>query len=581
MSYSRTSKRQLIISKIPVVKWLVALTLLGSFLVSQGCQQLQTYLEQAPESDPSISTAETLNPADSSANQTNEQAELSIAKDSTAASAANTLELPTNTSSLKAENSENEAPKPITNLWDRVRSGFSLDLTVDNPRITSQLNWYKRHQDYLDRVTDRSSRYLHFIVEETEKRNMPLELALLPIVESAFDPFAYSHGRAAGMWQFIPSTGRIYGMKQTWWYDGRRDIYASTHGALDYLNNLQKQFKGDWLLALAAYNSGSGTVKRAIRRNKKVGKNTDFWSLKLPRETRAYVPKLIAIAKLVADPQKYNVSFKPLKNESVFAAVDTGTQLDLAQAADMAGISIETLYLFNPGFNRWATDPKGPHRLLLPNENVAQFNQALTQLPPEERLTWSRYKIKKGDTVSTIAKRHSITPSLLRSINNIKKNRIRAGDTLLIPTSSKGNTYYSLSANERLKNSQASYNKRTSAQKITYTVQAGDSFWEIAKKYKVGVRKLAKWNGMAPTDPLRVGKKLVIWSKAVGQAATDRSIVRKVNYKVRNGDSFARIANKFNVSINQIKRWNNRLAKLKYLQPGQQVTLFVDITKTR
>lgn len=474
-------------------------------------------------------------------------------------------------------------PPPIANLWDRLRKGFKLDLTIDNRRTTSQLQWYRKHQSYLDRVTDRASRYLHFIVEEAEKRNMPLELALLPVVESAFDPFAYSHGRAAGMWQFIPSTGRIYGLKQTWWYDGRRDIYASTHGALDYLDYLQKRFDGDWLLALAAYNSGSGTVKKAIARNRKLGKKTDYWSLKLPKETSAYVPKLLAIAKLVNTPQAYNVTLNKINNKPVFQSVDTSSQIDLAQAAQMAGISIEELYLYNPGFNRWATDPKGPHRLLLPLATVDRFNQELTLLPKEQRLTWSRYNIRKGDTVSTIAKRFNITPSLLSSINNIRKNRIKAGDTLLIPKSSQGNSYYSLSAAQRLKASQSRYNKKTSASKITYTVQPGDSFWEIASKYKIGVRTLAKWNGMAPTDTLRAGQKIVIWSKstATHKSPTSRSVVRKVNYKVRNGDSFARIAGKFNVTINQIKKWNNRLAKLKYLQPGQQVTLFVDITNAR
>ncbi len=183
-------------------------------------------------------------------------------------------------------------------IWQRIIASYQLDTNIDNPRIEAQLNWYKSHQAYMDRVAERGVRYLHFIAEQIEARNVPGELALLPIVESAFDPFAYSHGRASGVWQFIPSTGRDFGLQQDWWHDGRRDIRAATEAALMYLDALQREFNGDWLLALAAYNSGAGTVRKAMRKNRARGRATDFWSLDLPKETRDYVPKLIALARL-------------------------------------------------------------------------------------------------------------------------------------------------------------------------------------------------------------------------------------------------------------------------------------------
>ncbi|WP_250658334.1 LysM peptidoglycan-binding domain-containing protein [Alkalimarinus coralli] len=468
-------------------------------------------------------------------------------------------------------------------LWLRMRSGFKLDLDLNNPRIEMQLNWYKKHQRYIDRTTARSSRYLHYIVQETEKRGMPLELALLPVVESAFDPFAYSHGRASGIWQFIPGTGKAFGLKQDWWYDGRRDIVASTDAALTYLQALANRFDGDWLLALAAYNSGGGTVSKAIRYNKKRGRKTDYWSLKLPRETRAYVPKLLAISKLIKEPEKYGITLKPLPNEAYFDIVKVGSQIDLAQAAKMANISVEELYLLNPGFNRWATSPIGPHRLLIPIANTEQFKTALASIPANQRLSWQRYSVKSGDSLIRIAKKYNTTPSVIKQANNLRSNLIRQGQKLLIPVAAKGNAYYSFSSDNRIQKKQNAVPRGKSRSKLEYTVRAGDTLWDISRKYKVGVRSLAKWNSMAPTDPLKPGKKLVIWTKAApatvarGFSPPGRKNIRKIGYKVRRGDSLARIAGKFNVTVKQIVTWNNIDPK-KYLKPGQRLKLHIDVT---
>lgn len=473
-------------------------------------------------------------------------------------------------------------PIPLVDLWERTRRGFTLDLSDQNPRIKAQRNWYAKHQKYIDRVAKRASRYYYHVVSEVEARGMPMELALLPIVESAYDPFAYSHGRASGMWQFIPGTGKRYGLAQNWWYDGRRDIVASTDAALNYLDYLQKRFDGDWLLALAAYNSGEGNVSKAIRYNRKRNKPTDFWSLKLPKETRAYVPKLIALAQLVEQPDQYGIKLPPISNRPYFAQIETNSQIDLAQAAELAEIPLEELYRLNPGYNQWATAPDGPHQLNIPVAKSQLFRDNLAQLPPEKRISWIRYKIKSGDSLSTIAYKHRTTAKALRQVNKLSSNRIRAGRVLFIPVASKSSEHYALSASQRLIAKQAGPGKSGKIKSI-HRVKSGDSFWKISRRYGVGMRQLAAWNGLGTTDKLRVGQKLVVWTKPQLMAtnaspAADRQIIRQIGYRVRNGDSLARIAQKFNVRISEIEAWNG-ISRSKYLQPGQSLKLYVDITR--
>lgn len=485
----------------------------------------------------------------------------------------------------------NTKPKVSTNLLDRVRKHFKLDLALENRRITNQLNWYVRNPNYLDRTFKRSARYMHYIVEEILKRDLPMELALLPFVESAYDPFAYSHGRASGLWQFIPGTGKMYGLHQNWWYDGRRDVPASTKAALDYLSYLNKRFDGDWLHALAAYNSGPGRVSKAIRKNKKLGKKTDFWSLKLPKETKAYVPKLLALSKLVLNPEKHKSVLPPILDQAYFKIVNTGAQIDLAQAASLADLDINEIYKLNPGFNQWASAPLGPHRLLVPVDKAEDFTIKLKTLPPKKRLNWNRYSVRNGDSLSVIAKKFNTTPTLIKQVNHLKSNMVRVKQKLLIPIASKGKSYYDLSQPNRLSSKQSNLKGSKGSTKLYHTVKAGDTIWDLSLAHKVGVRSLSKWNGMAPTDVLRPGKKLLIWSKAKQNSvispaieltapfAKKREMIKRIGYRVRKGDSLAKIANKFSVSINNLIVWN-KLNKKKYLQPGQKLTIYVDLTNS-
>ena len=483
------------------------------------------------------------------------------------------------------------AEPPSFSIWPRVRAGFQLPDDIEHPSLQSELDWFGRNSSYMHRVMLRADPFIYYILEETEKRNLPTELVLLPIVESAYQPFAYSHGRASGLWQFIPSTGRLYGLKQNWWYDGRRDIYASTQAALDYLVNLNKLFKGDWLLALAAYNSGSGTVQRAIKRNKKLNKPTDFWHLKLPKETRAYVPKMLALKEIITNPTEYSVSLRCISNAPGFIQVQTKQQIDLALAAELAEIDLDTLYNFNPAFNRWATDPDGPHSLLLPASAAAIFNSNYAALPADQHLRWERHKIKEGETLGHIAQQYKTSVKHLKKVNNLRSNNIRAGKYLMIPVASQDKSSYTLSSTQRLKSTQ-SKKRGGDSTRINHTVQPGESFWEISRKYDVDMHKLAKWNGMAIRDPLKQGQKLVVWSKSTNNssktASTSRkhgpvnshnpnSTIKSINYTVRNGDSLSRIASRYNVEVKDLHRWNT--IKGKYIQPGQRLKLYIDVTE--
>lgn len=470
-------------------------------------------------------------------------------------------------------------------VWLRIRAQLTID-TPENNRIKAQRDWYANHPSYMQRVSERASPYLFHIVERLEQTRLPLELALLPIVESAFDPFAYSHGRASGMWQFIPGTGKKFGLAQNWWYDGRRDVYWSTEAAIQYLTHLHQRFNGDWLHALAAYNSGEGNVSKAIAKNLKKAKPTDFWSLDLPQETRDYVPKLLALSDMLKKHDQNPQLWSKIDNLPVFDQVETKTQIDLTLIADLAELSMSDFYQLNPSYNQWATPPQGPHSILLPVEKIDTFKRNLKQIPENQRISFKKYTIKKGDSLLTIAKKFSTRVELLRETNEISGNSIIAGQSLLIPVASEARDKYSKSSQQRLLAAQnrPAQNKDQDGQKLTIEVESGDSMWDLSRKYRVDIRSLAKWNNMAPSDPIRVGQKLVVWQTAqadikIAAATSPAHQTKKIHYRVRNGDSLAKIADKFKVSLASIKQWNQNSSKKKYLQPGESVMLYVDITK--
>lgn len=465
------------------------------------------------------------------------------------------------------------APKVLTpqeqdDVWQRIAMQLQLPIP-DDKTVDYYRTWYIKHPGHLEIVAKRAEPFLYLITEKIEQRNLPLELALLPIVESSFDAFAYSHGSAAGLWQFVPGTGKMYGLEQNFWYDGRRDVDAATDAALDYLTYLSNRFNGDWYNAIAAYNSGGGRVSSAIRKNTNLGKPTDFFSLDLPKETSGYVPKLLALADIIANQERYGVSLRAIANKPVLKLVDPEEQLDLAIAANYAGISVKELQSYNPAYNQWATAPDGPFQLLLPIDTVARFQQNVEE-NRGKGMKLVRYKVKSGDTLSVIATKHSTTTKVIQTANNLSGTSIRVGQYLMIPTSVKDEQAYALSASNRLAKTQSLARGKY---KLTHTVRSGDSLWTIARANNVSHQALAKWNGMGPRDTLRVGQKLVIWKDS-----TDGAIIRTVFYQVRNGDTLSDIAARFSVKTHDIVKWND-LANQKYLKPGQKLKLYVDVTK--
>ena len=457
------------------------------------------------------------------------------------------------------------SPAEYPDLFARMRAGFKLDDGGDRRAIDQQLRWYANNPDYLQRAFGRADLYLYHIVTELEARGMPLELALLPVVESAFEPYAYSRARATGLWQFIPGTGSRYGLRQDWWYDGRRDIVESTRAALDYLQSLHDEFNGDWLLAIAAYNCGELIVERSVAMNRAAGRPIDFWDLWLPKETRAYVPKLLAMGRLVQDPHAYGLEITPVANQPYFARVATGGQISLKVAAQIAGITPDELYELNPAFHRWATDPVGPYYLLLPVDAVDVFTQNLAQLSSEQLLGVTQYTVKHGDSVASVAEHFHTTANVLRELNDLPEGRLTVGDDLRVPADAE------LPAKVVLAAARVDGKVRGRRPHVLI-VRHGDTLYSIARRNRMDVDTLAAMNGMQPGDSLRAGQRIQVAS-AGGSSRHSRSH-RHVVYTVRSGDTVAGIAQLFQCSASQIVAWNG-LGSHPHLHAGQKLRIHV------
>ncbi len=422
--------------------------------------------------------------------------------------------------------SEKPTPQIPQDVWERMRQGFQLQDNLGvNPRIEQQRLWFASNPSFLENAGERGSLYIHYIVERLEERNMPLELALLPVIESAYNPMAYSRANAVGLWQFIPSTGRYFNLRQTRFYDGRRDITASTTAAMDYLTRLHDMFNGDWLLALAAYNAGEGTVSRAIERNEKLGLPTDYWNLPLPAETQAYVPKLLALSQVVLAPEAYGVNLNPIANEPYFQVVEINQRMDLSKVAAVANIDEDELFQLNPAFKQ-RTTIDGPQHLLVPTSKAQLLTASLSTMRPEELISKKSLKpVFEGADESEVA-------SLKRA----------------------------------------------------YRVKRGDNLAAIAKANKVAVKDLQRWNKMTGKN-LKVGQTLVMQDTAKRSGGRVNTVVAanskttskadkqkpQTQYKVKQGDSLYMVAKRFNVEMQHLKRWNPRVGQA--LKPGQMLTV--------
>ncbi len=458
-------------------------------------------------------------------------------------------------------------------LFDRMRAGFAFD-EVQEPAIDQQLSWYEHNPEYLDRVFQRSQRYLYHIITEVERRGMPTEFALLPVVESAYEPFAYSVSQAAGLWQFIPGTGQRFGLKQTWWYDGRRDVIESTRAALDYLQALHDEFNGDWLLAIAAYNVGEAWVERAIAYNQSVGRPTDFWHLNLPAETRAYVPKLLAMKRLMAEPERFGLQFAPIPNEPYFAVIDTDSQIDLKVAAKLAGTSYDELIALNPGYNRWATDPEGPHRMLVPIDNADAYESGLKSLSPEDRLPYLVHEVERRETLPMIARRYGTSTVVLEKVNDLPGPHVTVGETLKIPEIKGPVPEKVETAAARVDEPQSDAAGHRERQ-IVYRVRAGETLSSIAHRNNMPVSTLARLNNLNSGDELTKGQRLLLKTGARQHRDEESVTGRRVLYVVRRGDTIVSISRQFQVSVTQLKTWNG-INQHHHIRAGRRLVMYVD-----
>lgn len=488
----------------------------------------------------------------------------------------------------------NETEISSNDLWQRIKNGYAMPETTSDLTAKYEV-WYSSRPDYVKRMVERSQRYLFHIVEEVEKRGMPTEIALLPMIESAYNPQANSVSNASGIWQFIPSTGKHFGLKQNWWVDNRRNITFATEAALDYLQKLHGMF-GAWDLALAAYNAGEGTVGRAIEHNRKLGLPTDYESIKLPDETRNYVPKLQAVKNLMTNPDNYGLNIQTIANTPYFAKVTAPAQIDSRLAAKLAEISNDEFLALNPSYKRPViTSSDKKHELLLPIMSAETFR---TNLANYDRplISWKTYHAKRGEHIAKIAAKFGINLSKLRDVNNLPdQKKIKSASVLLVPNGNQINYKDSVSvatADENvapeqeqiLSNIQSADNidiansenlavdtdnKNTDAQRyLTHKVKKGEAMQVIAKRYGISVKQVMAANSLKSTR-LNAGQLLninmTVAAKSTGSAS------KKQTYTVKRGDTLHGIANQFDVAITDIKRWNK--ISSNQIQPGNKLII--------
>lgn len=473
-------------------------------------------------------------------------------------------------------------------VWQRIRSGFKFS-EIHNPLTAQHEAWYAAHPEYVNRMVERSRRYLFHIANEVERRGMPMEIVLLPMIESAFNPKAYSTSDASGIWQFIPSTGRNYGLKQNHWYDGRRDVTAATSAALDYLAKLYRDF-GDWQLALAAYNCGEGCVGRAVRKNAQQGKASDYASLSLPTETRHYVPKLLAVKKLVLDPARFGVALNVLPNQPYFAQVEMNTSMDVKSAARLANMNVDDFTALNPAFSRNLIRSDTPINILVPVDKTDHFQHSLKNGSWD---TWTTYQAKKGERLDTLAARFNTNEARLKEHNqfDLKRGKLARAQTILVP--SKGRGVVAELAPTKVRSVVAELapglEVTPAPESKLHTVVPGDTLYSIARRYNTSVSAL-KLANPAVIYSVQVGQILLLplnLTEQNQQAASEAEAplkkvaftqtIRDKNkpryYTIKRGDTLHSVARTFDVDFSALKTWNPKLGKSLRIQPGKRLVV--------
>ena len=456
----------------------------------------------------------------------------------------------------------------FNDVWERIKLGFQLKEAYEHPAVAKQVVAYANNQRLFDLIAERSSPFLYWIVEEIEDRGLPMELALVPIVESMFDPNAYSRQQAVGLWQFMAPTARSFGLQQDWWYDARRDPRASTKAALDYLQKLYEQFNQDWLLALASYNTGDGNVRKAIRRNGGPALKANFWELPLANETRLYVPRILALASVISDTNSFEIILQPVDNKEPLAIVEIGAQIDLAQAAKLAQIDYAELRALNPGYLQWATHPENPQNLAVPVNNAELLLAGLKGIDTNDLVTWDRYKIEPGDTLSGIAQKLGTRVDILKTVNQIPGTRIISGNSLMVPRTTDTSVLTYL---PNIRTPKVSIIKPP----LSYTVRRGDNLWAIARKFDLRSKEIAQRNKLSLASVLQPGQILDLRFASNSTHATNnaKEVSELKLYHVQPGDSMASIAKQFDTDLGTLLNWNE-IAKKDLIFPGQEIRVY-------
>ena len=450
-------------------------------------------------------------------------------------------------------------PLVYHDVWDEIASNLTLgDEHLDD--FSDYVTYYQKKPNYLKRVSERAQPYLHYIFSEVKKRDMPYEMALLPIIESGFQVTAKSHQNALGLWQFIPQTGHLYGLERNWWYEGRQDVVQSTEAALSYLRKLYDLNNDDWLLALASYNGGIGNVWKAAKKFKKKNPTVEtpsFWQIRpyLPKETQHYVPQLLAVAHTLENRAEFNQVLEPVSNTAFFEVIQLEKQIALDKVALLSGTPNQILAQLNPGYLRPATPPNGPHTIVLPVEHATVFQQQLAADDSVFDIQWTKHKIRSGDTLGEIAQKYKTSASAIKKLNNMRNSTIRVGKTLLIPLPQQ----YAKTFNVETKTKPV-----YKGSKFEHTVQSGESLWTIAHYYNTDTKTLCQWNNIGVRTPLRKGQKLEIRSNQYG---------KQKSYTLKKGESLWTVAQKFDVSTTELSRWNN-IKRSQTLQPGMKLTIW-------
>jgi membrane-bound lytic murein transglycosylase D len=449
----------------------------------------------------------------------------------------------------------------INDLWRKI--GIELRMAASPAhRASDPLELFGNSGAMISRASERARPFLNHIYHEVEKRQLPLEIALIPIIESAYNPAATSPAGAAGIWQFMPATAHRFGLHQSRWYDGRRDLIASTAAALDYFEALRDRFMGDWELVFAAYNCGERTVERAIERNARLGLATDFHALELPRATRDYVPRLLALVEIIAHPQAHAVELAAIPSADYFEIVDVGGVLDLNRVIAWSAMSGAEFDHLNAAFRKRYSVTGAPTLVLVPSDRSGAVKAALEAMPDSDRRMPREHIVSAGETLSHIASATGVPVNVIKQANQLRSNRLAIGQKLVVPDPGK---IHALADRHRHDSMLAN---------APYVVQDGDNLWDLARRYDTTVARIANVNNIRQGATLRLGQKLKIPADSVPQVRVQSApSVPAVgqHYEVRNGDSLWTISRRFKVSIAELKRWNDLDGR--YLQPGQRLVV--------